>query len=193
MILAGAGASGAVYTATLDGLQENPAVVTPGSGTATVTHDPLAHTLAVDIDFQNLIGTTTAAHIHAPAAIGVNAGVATQTPFFVGFPIGVTSGSYFHVLDLTDPASFSGTFLANNGGTPASAEAALGLFLDGGLAYVNIHTTFRPGGEIRGQLSKVSTPVPEPGTYVAMAGLGLPIAWVLLRRRRAGRSPVPAC
>jgi hypothetical protein len=45
-----------------------------------------------------------------------------------------------------------------------------------GLWYINIHSTFRPGGEIRGQV------IPEPGT-LALAAFGL--AALALRRRAA--------
>ena len=68
----------------------------PRTGFATVVYDDLAHTLSVDASFSGLLGTTTAAHIHAATAVpGVGtAGVATQTPSFVGFPLGVTSGTF---------------------------------------------------------------------------------------------------
>jgi hypothetical protein len=45
-----------------------------------------------------------------------------------------------------------------------------------GLYYVNIHSTFRPGGEIRGQILLV----PEPGTAVLLA---LGIIGLAARRR----------
>jgi hypothetical protein len=67
-------------------------------------------------------------------------------------------------------------FLAANGGT---AEGAADAFLQGmfdGKAYLNIHSSFRPGGEIRGFLA-----VPEPAT-LALIGFG--IAGTLARRRR---------
>jgi hypothetical protein len=40
-----------------------------------------------------------------------------------------------------------------NGGTTAGAEAALLAGLEAGQAYLNIHTTMFPGGEIRGFLA----------------------------------------
>jgi hypothetical protein len=49
-----------------------------------------------------------------------------------------------------------------------------------GRAYLNIHTTEFPNGEIRGFLIAV----PEPGTW-AMMILGFGIAGASLRRRRA--------
>jgi hypothetical protein len=59
----------------------------------------------------------------------------------------------------------------------AQAEAALIQGLSEGKAYFNIHTTFRPGGEIRGFL------VPEPG-IMGLLGLALGAAFVATRRRR---------
>ena len=58
-------------------------------------------------------------------------------------------------------------------------EAALLAALDNGQAYLNIHSSFAPGGEIRGFLQ----PVPEPGE-LAMLSVGLPLLLVLARRRR---------
>ena len=88
------------------------------------------------------------------------AGVATTTPDFAGFPIGVTSGTYINTLDLTLSSSYNPSYITANGGTTASAEAALVSAIAAGEAYVNIHTTTFAGGEIRGFLQ----PVPEPGS-----------------------------
>jgi hypothetical protein len=152
-----------VFAANLSGAAEDPPIVSPGSGSATVTYDSLAQTLRVQFSFSDLAGLTTVAHIHGPTAVAGagNAGVATQTPSFVGFPAGVTAGSYDQVFDLTDASSFNPAFLAVvGGGTEAGAEAALAAALIDGKAYLNIHTAFAPGGEIRGFLVPS---VPEPG------------------------------
>jgi hypothetical protein len=155
-----------VYTASLSGAAEVPANASPGTGFATITYDSVAHTLLVDVDFMDLLGTTTASHIHCCTPPGFNVGVATQTPTFVGFPSGVTAGSYTHLFDLTLSSSFNAPFVTANGGV-AGAEAALANGLANGEAYFNIHTTFAPGGEIRGNLAAV----PEPAT-LALLGLG---------------------
>jgi hypothetical protein len=78
-----------------------------------------------------------------------NAGVATTTPSFPGFPAGVTSGSYDMTFDMTLASSYNASYVTANGGTPASAFAALKAALNNGTAYFNIHTTMYPGGEIR--------------------------------------------
>jgi hypothetical protein len=170
--IGGVQAAPITYQASLTGAAENPAAATPGSGSATVVYDDVLHTLQVAISFSDLIGNTTAAHIHCCAALPTdNAVVATQVPNFLGFPIGVTAGSYFHLFDLTDLSSFNPAYVTNNGGSSASAEAALAAGIAAGEAYVNIHTTVFGSGEIRGTLTRQ---VPEPVTFALLAlGLGL--------------------
>ena len=165
------------YAAFLNGPSESPPNASPGTGTASVDYNDVAHTLHVHVDFQDLLGTTTASHIHAATALpGTGtAGVATQLPSFVGFPLGVTSGTFDNTLDLTQASSWNPSYVTNNGGTTASAEAALAAAMAGDRAYLNIHTTVVPGGEIRGFL----LPVPEP-TTLGLMGLG---ALLLIRRR----------
>ncbi|MDP1645932.1 MAG: CHRD domain-containing protein [Thiobacillus sp.] len=166
-----------VYTASLTGSAENPPNASPGTGFAYVEYDAPTHQLRVKVDFENLIGTTTAAHIHCCVDAPGNIGVATTTPTFSGFPAGVTSGSYDQTFDLTLPASFNAAFITANGSV-AGAEAALATGLDAGRAYFNIHTTFRPGGEIRGFLAAV----PEPAT-LPLLGLGV-VSLLAVRRKR---------
>jgi hypothetical protein len=168
-----------VYSAQLSGTNENPANASPGTGLAIVTIDDVLDTMRVQAFFSGLLGTTTASHIHCCAPAGTNAGVATQTPFFAGFPIGVTSGSYDNTFDMTLTTSFNASFVTANGGTADSAFAALIAGLNAGTAYYNIHTTAFPGGEIRGQLAAV----PEVSTWMLLIG-GFGMAGVALRRRR---------
>jgi hypothetical protein len=170
------------YGASLSGSAESPPNASPGTGTALVQIDTLAHTMRVQVLFSGLLGTTTASHIHAATALpGTgNATVATQTPLFGGFPQGVTSGSYDRTFDMTLSSSFNPAFVAAHGGTVASAEAALFAALAAEEAYLNIHTTVVPGGEIRGFL----TPVPAPPAVVLVGlGAGCVAAKRYLRRR----------
>lgn len=150
------------YAVILDGQTEFPANNSPGIGAGAVTYDDAAHTLQLELIFSGLIGNTTASHIHAPTAIPLsvtnNAGVATTTPTFAGFPSGVTSGAYSNTLDLTAASSYNPAFVTANGGSVAVAELALTTAIEEGRAYWNVHSSAFPGGEIRGFLVKDDEP-----------------------------------
>jgi hypothetical protein len=187
LLLGASSANAAIitYEAVLSGLTESPPVVTTGSGSATLVYDSVLHTYELSADFENLIGTTTVAHIHCCLAVPLtgNVGVATPTPTFPGFPAGVTGGSYQNTFDMTLASSWSAAFLAANGGSTAAAELAFISGIAEGRAYLNIHSSFAQGGEIRGFFEQTAV-VPEPGTYALMsAGL----AGIALLRRRARR------
>ncbi len=155
------------YSARLDGPSEAMPNTSPGIGFATFVFNPDKHTLALNVTFSGLLGNTTAAHIHGPTAIpGTGAAsVATTLPSFAGFPLGVTFGSFSNVLNTLDATTYSPGFIANNGGTLAGAEAALGMMLANGSAYLNIHSEVFTGGEIRGFIQ----PVPEPSSLAIWA------------------------
>lgn len=145
------------YVAYLSGPAESPPNASPGFGTAYVTIDPVAHTMSVNVTFSDLYGNTTNSHIHAAtttAGTGT-AGVATTTPTFPGFPSGVTAGSYANTFDMTLASSYNPSYVTANGGTTASAEAALFAAIAAGKAYYNVHSNLYPGGEIRGFLEPV--------------------------------------
>jgi hypothetical protein len=171
-----------VYTTSLSGPNENPPVVSPGVGVATVTVDTTAHTLRVQETFSGLTSGTTASHIHCCAAPPATAGVATMTPTFSGLPLGVTAGSMDQTFDTLATSTYNAPFVTANGGTAAGAEAALFAGIAAGNAYVNIHTTQNPGGEIRGFLTPAAA-VPEPETY-ALFLAGLASLGVAARRRQ---------
>ena len=145
------------FTANLSGPAEAPPNASPGTGFADLFYDPITHLLQVSVTFSGLTGTTTAAHIHAATSVPFagTAGVATTTPTFTGFPPGVTSGSYFNILDLTLASSYNPSYVSANGGTTTTAEAALVAAMMQGKSYFNIHTTAFGGGEIRGFLAAV--------------------------------------
>jgi CHRD domain-containing protein len=173
-----------VYFATLNGPSESPPNASLGTGSAEVDVDTTANTMRVQATFSGLTGNTTASHIHSPTGLpGVGtAGVATTTPTFPMFPLGVTSGTYDQTFDMTLASSYNPAFITANGGTPASAEAALFAGLAGGRAYLNIHSTAFPGGEIRGFLATL----PEPASVVLLAAGGLGILAYSRRSFRRG-------
>lgn len=172
-----------VYDASLSGPAESPPNASPGTGFAEVTLNLTTNLLTVHVTFSGLTGTTTASHIHAATTTPFTgtAGVATTTPTFAGFPLGVTSGTYDATLDMTVASTWNPSYITANGGTPATAESAFALALSDGKGYFNIHTSTFGGGEIRGFLFAV----PEPATIglVAIGGIGL-----LFAARRVGRT-----
>lgn len=153
-VAAAAHAAPVHYAVTLDGPSESPPNASAGLGFAAVDVDLAAHTIWIDLTFSGLTGTTTACHIHAPTAVAFagTAGVATTTPYFAGFPIGVTNAHFTILLDETLATSFNASYVTANGGTPASAEAALTTAIAAGKAYLNVHSSAFGGGEIRGFL-----------------------------------------
>lgn len=181
-------AHAATFVTGLLGANENPAVVTAGTGSATVDLDTVAHTMRVRVNFSGLNGNTTASHIHCCTAPPANVGVATTTPSFVGFPLGVTSGTMDQTYDTTLAGTWNGAFVTANGGTPAGAEAALAAGLAAGQAYLNIHSSTSPGGEIRGFLSLLAAPaalIPTLSEWIVglLALLLAAATWVALRKR----------
>ena len=173
-----ASATPLTFTATLSGATESPPTGSPGTGHAIVVLDPVANTLHVDVTFSGLEAGTTASHIHcclpSPEAPGVNVGVATTTPTFPGFPLGVTAGTYVHDFGLLDPGTYNPAFVTAEGGTILGARNALVAGIEAGETYLNIHTSLFPTGEIRGFL------VPEAATLLllcsGLAGLA-GVAW----------------
>ena len=143
-----------IYVATLIGAAENPANASPATGSTVVTINSGASTMQVDVEFSGLSGPNTAAHIHCCTTPPMNIGVATVTPTFTGFPSGVTSGTYSNVFDMTMTSSFNAPYVTANGGTAATAFAALSAGIANGQAYLNVHSSVFPAGEIRNFLVK---------------------------------------
>lgn len=122
------------FVAVLSGAEEVPQVLTAATGEATFEVGP-GRVVKYELSFENITGVF-AAHIHAPALRGQNAGV---KQFLCGTAaVGAPPG--------TPPCNdheVSGTFVA----TTALLDQ-----IRNGLAYVNAHTPPHPGGEIRGQI-----------------------------------------
>lgn len=113
------------FKATMSGAQEVPATTTNGMGDVLASLDTKTKMLSYTVTYTGLSGPATAGHIHGPAAMGANAGVAI--PF------------------ATAASPISGT------ATLTDAQMA---DLMAGKMYANVHTAANPGGEIRGQITK---------------------------------------
>ena len=115
-----------LFRGEMDGAQEVPATPSAGTGTAIVVLNDAEDTAFVSVTFSNLLGTQIDAHVHGPAAPGVDGPVVFPLPL----------GSFSAL-----PWALTPTDVTN---------------LKAGLLYVNIHTDLHPGGEIRGQLLEAS-------------------------------------
>ncbi|PYJ86415.1 MAG: hypothetical protein DME22_05405 [Verrucomicrobia bacterium] len=161
------------FTISLDAPQEgDPADTSAASGSGTLTLDTAANTLTFNnIIWSGLESDSTVSHIHGPAAAGVNA----NPIYFLSAPgtftttgAAIRNGTISGTLTLTDPPGVG----------PAYSIANQISDLEGGLWYINIHSSVFPNGEIRGQI----LPVPEP-SILALFGLSASALLWHLRRR----------
>ena len=143
-----------IYTATLAGSNEVPPTGSPATGFATFTL--AGNLLTVDESFTGLTAPASAAHIHCCGPAGTNEPIAVP---FLSCP-NTTSGIYNQIFDLSLAATYTSTFITQEGGTVLAAENGLIAALNSGTAYANIHDPNFPGGEIRGQITPLATPEP---------------------------------
>jgi hypothetical protein len=111
------------FKATLNASSEVPPNASTGTGEGTFDYDPATKQLNWTVNYSDLTGGATAAHIHGPAAAGANAGVMIPFPNAASPIIGSATLTDGQVADLM-----------------------------AGRLYVNVHTAANPGGEIRGQI-----------------------------------------
>jgi len=174
----GSGQDGTLFKrATASGPSESPPNSSLGYSVSTFELD--GNLWRVEVPFQELASPTVTAHIHCCTSTPFQ-GVAPVALPFVDFPVGVTGGKYTHAFDLTDEMTYEPAFLAQNGGTASQARQALINGINAHEAYMNIHTSQYPNGEIRGFL--VTAPIPEPSSW-AMLGFGLVGLGLMARRR----------
>jgi hypothetical protein len=125
------------FTTSLDPSQEVGGGGT-GSGSGTVALQ--GNSLSINVTFSGLTAAATAMHIHGPAAPGDSAGVLYSLQS-IG-TLGATAGT------------INGTVTLVNGTAGLSLAQQLQQ-LHAGLWYINIHSAFRPAGEIRGQIQPI--------------------------------------
>ena len=126
------------FVATLSGVCENPANASPATGTAFFVLNTAGTTISYNVTYSGLTTPRTASHIHAASCCGVNSGI--QLPIAAAGP--------------------TADNIVGSGPVNATLLAALTSSCVGGTtqAYVNVHSTQFPGGEIRGQLVPDATP-----------------------------------
>jgi len=186
LCLASTAATAATYSfnAVLNAGNEVESVSSPATGLAALVYDDLGTASLADDTFDfamsvfDLSGPATAYHIHGAGAPGENAPVriGLDAAPFISLNVGgslLVGGS-----DVAAPSIPATPPSATNPGYPAMSFLDM---LQGGLAYVNVHTAAYPAGEVRGQLLPVAV-VPEPGTW-AMLLAGIAAIGTIVRRR----------
>lgn len=138
----------------LTGYQETPlALSTTGTGRIAVAVNEQAQEIDYRLSYDALEGDITQAHIHFGARAqsgGISAFLCTNLG---NGPAGTQSCP-------ADPATVTGTIRPADVIGPAAQGIAAGQFgellaaLRVGAAYVNVHSSLHPGGEIRTQLSR---------------------------------------
>jgi hypothetical protein len=138
------------WVATLVGANESPSVSTGAIGQFDATLDAAQDNMTFTLTYSGLTGTMTQAHIHRGAA-GVNGPIIYW----------LANGNVPSVISgCSDPAPLGGG---------CGFNAVDFSDLQAGNLYANLHTSYAPGGEIRGQItSAVSV---NPSTWGKMKAL----------------------
>ena len=131
------------WIANLNGGNEVPAVATGSVGTATITWNTTTKAGTYRVEVYNMPVGTTASHIHVGAA-----GVGGPTVINFTVPAGGISNDFA----LTGSFTCTEVTLRAAQGINSCEDFEQALLLDN--AYVNVHSTANPGGEIRGQLAR---------------------------------------
>jgi CHRD domain len=143
------------YAAQLVSAQEVPSVSSVARGSFRATVDEAGQTIEYELTFTDLEAAVSQAHIHT-AQHGVNGGImlwlcgTPALPGPVGTPACPASGTITGTLTPTQIVAVPAQGIAP--GEFAEVVAAL----RNGVAYANVHSAKFPGGEIRGQISRVT-------------------------------------
>ena len=142
-----------IVTVPLRGFQEVPAVSSPAKGRFRGFIDDRAGTLTYELSYEALQGEVRQAHIHFGQR-GVNGGISVFLCQTASNPdptgLSPTCGPA--------PARVSGTLRTANVIGPAGQGIAAAEFAElvaairAGVAYVNVHSSLFPAGEVRGQM-----------------------------------------
>lgn len=136
--------------ARLQGFKEVPAVSSPARGSFTAALDRDASIISYELTYSGLQGTAQQSHIHF-GQTHVNGGISVFLCSNLGNgPAGTQAcppeGTIKGAIRASDVIGPGGQ------GIGAGEFAELLTAINAGVAYVNVHTTTFPAGEIRGQL-----------------------------------------
>jgi hypothetical protein len=147
----GNGHNGNVFTASLIGHTETPAVHTKGTGNLTLTINS-DNTMSFTLTYSGLNSPATMAHIHfgqpnvaGGVVIWFCGGGTKPTPCPAG--TGSTTATVTGTVAASDVQSLP------TQGINAGDLAGIVQEIEDGFGYANVHTQTSPAGEIRGQLS----------------------------------------
>jgi hypothetical protein len=153
------------FSARLTGDKEVPPVDTDTTGRIRLTANSQQDALDYQLSVSNLNGVATGAHIHT-GSTGTNGPVVANLNIrgtFAGASASASAGG-------SDGSAMTST---STGGTITSADlkgplagkqvSDLIQLIEDGKAYVNVHTTQHPNGEIRGQLTSSSSSSSDTG------------------------------
>jgi hypothetical protein len=133
------------FEARLNGFQQVPAIITNGTGTFTAELNPDGTSINYTLSYSGLSSRAHFAHIHVGQA-GANGAVIVFLCGGGGKPECPASGSVSGKLTGADVKA-----IADQGVTVGNFRELL-IALRSGVAYVNVHSTNFPSGEIRGQI-----------------------------------------
>jgi CHRD domain len=133
------------FVARLDGFQQVPAIITNGTGAFTATLSSDGKSINYTLTYSDLSSTPHVAHIHVGQA-GANGAVIVFLCGGGGKPDCPASGTVKGTLTASDVQAIA------DQGVVAGSFSDLLVAIGSGVAYVNVHTTNHPGGEIRGQI-----------------------------------------
>jgi CHRD domain len=139
---------GLEFKARLTAAQEVPENPSEATGDIEVEFDKGFTKMEIELKVRNTVGTITRAHFHC-ARSGENGpivfGIFDPGPF----PVSDTVEGF-----LTN-ADYTGADCVPTTGRVINNLASLAFAMRDGLIYANVHTSFRPGGEVRGQMIEV--------------------------------------
>ena len=139
----------------LSGYEENLDVSTVATGRFEISIDDDAQTLSYELEYSDLEGTVTQAHVHFGKR-AVNGGISLWLCETAANPRPVGSPD---VPDCPQSGTVEFTLTDDHVVGPAAQGIATGEFeeivaaIRAGRAYANVHSSKFPGGEVRGQIN----------------------------------------